>query len=67
MAGGGGKQRTIEIEGPEAAVETKNLEEGRFISLTIEHVQGIFYILGMGYVTSFLVLLSEICGYWVFA
>lgn len=61
MAGDGGKQRTIKIGEVEAAVEAKNMEGGRFISLTTEHVQGIFYVLGMGYVTSLMLFMVEIC------
>lgn len=61
MAGGGGKQRTIEIGEAEGALKAENMEGGRFISLTTEHVQGIFYVLGMGYVTSLLLFLAELC------
>lgn len=62
MTGAEGKQGTIEIGGVEPVLEAKSMEGGRFISLTTEHVQGIFYILGMGYVTSLLLFLAEICA-----
>ncbi|KAK4327406.1 hypothetical protein Pmani_002071 [Petrolisthes manimaculis] len=64
ITGGSGSQRSTENEvGSEAVMEAKNREDKHSISLTVEHVQGVFYILCMGYVTSFLVLLAETCVY----
>ncbi|KAK3883013.1 hypothetical protein Pcinc_012642, partial [Petrolisthes cinctipes] len=64
VTGGYGTQRSTENEeGSESVMEAMDGEDENFVSLTVEHVQSVFYILCMGYVTSLLVLLAETCVY----
>ncbi|KAK4318804.1 hypothetical protein Pmani_010227 [Petrolisthes manimaculis] len=64
ITGGSGSQGSTENEGgSEAVMEAKDGEDEQFVSLTVEHVQSVFYILCMGYVISLLVLLAETCVY----
>ncbi|KAK3853307.1 hypothetical protein Pcinc_001345 [Petrolisthes cinctipes] len=61
---GSGTQRSTGNEGgSEAVMEAKDGEDKHSISLTVEHVQGVFFILCMGYVTSLLLFLAETCVY----
>ncbi|KAK3889345.1 hypothetical protein Pcinc_006662 [Petrolisthes cinctipes] len=63
IKGGSGSQRsTKNEEGSESVMEAMDGEDENFVTLTVEHVQSVFYILCMGYVTSLLVLLAETCG-----
>ncbi|KAK4311064.1 hypothetical protein Pmani_017408 [Petrolisthes manimaculis] len=63
ITGGYGSQSsTKNEEGSEAVMEAKD-EDEQVASLTVDHVQSVFYIMCIGYVTSFLVLLAETCVY----